>query len=365
MLDARETAPIEGVTHVDADNLRAFVVDLLEKVDVSEVNARITADVLVTADLRGVHSHGVARLQSYYVSRIRKGLIDPAATHSIVHETPVSLRVDGHNGLGQPTSYHTMNAVIEKARETGVALATVSNSNHYGIAGYYAMMALEENLIGICFTNTGPLVMPTFGKQIFTGTNPIAVAVPSKDQRPWVLDMATSVVPKGKLEVAARNNLEMPLGWAVDKDGVPTTEARAALDGGAPMPLGGTRQLGGHKGYDLAILVDIFSGVLSGGAFAPNVPGSGAVVPSSISHFFMAFQPDLFMPVDEFRARMDALIADLKHSAPALGEERVLVAGQPEDEAVERNLANGIPIDASTTRILRDLGTEFGVPFPA
>jgi L-2-hydroxycarboxylate dehydrogenase (NAD+) len=357
-------AEATGIVYVDADRLRHFVSELLSALDVPPQDAWTTADVLVAADLRGVDSHGVARLYQY-IKRIREGLIAVHPKIEVVHETPVSLRIDAGNGLGQVASHYAMTRVIEKARESGVGMATVFHSNHYGIAGYYAMMALKYHMIGWCFTNTTPLVMPTFGKKVMTGTNPIAVAVPAKDERPWVLDMATSVVPRGKLEVAARKGLAMPTGWAVDKDGQPTTDPEAALAGGAPMPLGGTRELGGHKGYDLAIFVDILSGVLSGSSYGPHLAGFwGTEKPSDIGHFFMAIRPDLFMPTGEFRDRMDDMLRELKDTPPARGAERVMVAGQPEDEATEHHKVTGVPLDAKTAQNLRVLAEELGVPFP-
>ncbi len=358
-------ADTSGALYVDADRLRAFVAELLTALDVPPQDAWTTADVLVAADLRGVDSHGVARLYQY-VKRIRGGLIEVHPKVEVVHETPVSLRVDAGNGLGQVASSFTMTKVIEKAQQSGIGLATVFHSNHFGIAGYYAMMALKYHMVGWAFTNTTPLVMPTFGKKIMTGTNPIAVAVPAKDERPWVLDMATSVVPRGKLEVAARQGKTMPVGWAVDKEGQPTTDPKAALDGGAPMPLGGTRDLGGHKGYDLAILVDVLSGILSGAGYGPHLAGFwGTEQASNIGHFFMAFRPDLVLPTSEFRERMDHLIHELKETPPAVGADRVLVAGQPEDEATERHKIVGVPLDTKTVEGLRTLSKELGVPFPA
>jgi LDH2 family malate/lactate/ureidoglycolate dehydrogenase len=362
--NSTSTVSADGATYVNHERLHQFVIEILTRVDVAPEDARIVADVLVAADLRAVHSHGVARLQSYYVSRIRAGLIVPRPQIAVLHETPVSLRIDAGNGLGHPVSHWAMTRTIEKAQVSGVAMAAVRNSNHFGIAGYYAMMALKHEMIGVCLTNTTPLVMPVFSRELLTGTNPIAMAVPAKNRRPWVLDMATSVVPKGKLEVYARAGKPMPDGWAVDKDGLPTTDPQAALAGGAPMPLGGTRDIVGHTGYDLEVMVDILSGVLSGSNFAAHIPPSGAPRPFDLGHFFMAFRPDLFMPTDQFTERMDQIIDDLSQAAPAKGAERVLVAGQPEDEAEERYRQTGIPLDPPTAKALRQLSDELGVPFP-
>ena len=361
---AKAPAPADASTYINAEQLRGFVQQLFITLKVPEQDAYITADVLVQGDLRGVDSHGVARLFQY-IKRLQEGLIEANPEITVKRETPVSVALDGGNGLGQVVSHRAMNMVIEKARQTGVGLATVNHSNHFGIAGYYAMMALQHGMIGQAYTNTTPLVMPTFGKKIMTGTNPIAVAVPCGSERAWVLDMATSVVPRGKLEVAARKGLEMPQGWAVDKEGVPTTDPQAALDGGAPMPLGGTRELGGHKGYDLAIFVDILSGVLSGAGFGPNLAGFwGTHAASNIGHFFMAFRPDLFMDLSEFEERMDEFVRELKATPPARGAARVLVAGQPEDDATAKYRRTGVPLHPKVMQSLTQLSEELGVPLP-
>ena len=354
----------DAPTYMNAVQLREFVQQLFMTLNVPEKDAYITADVLVQGDMRGVDSHGVARLFQY-IKRLQEGLIEAKPTITIKRETPVSVALDGGNGLGQVVSHQAMEMVIDKAIKTGVGMATVNHSNHFGIAGYYAMMALPHGMVGQAYTNTTPLVMPTFGKKIMTGTNPIAVAVPCGSEKPWVLDMATSVVPRGKLEVAARKGLEMPQGWAVDKEGVPTTDPQAALDGGAPMPLGGTRELGGHKGYDLAIFVDILSGVLSGAGFGPNLAGFwGTHAASNIGHFFMAFRPDLFMDLSEFESRMDEFVRELKATPPTRGAARVLVAGQPEDDAVARYRRTGVPLHPKVMQSLTQLSDELGVPLP-
>ncbi len=360
------TVPVtDAPTYMNAVQLRAFVQQLFMTLNVPEKDAYITADVLVQGDLRGVDSHGVARLFQY-IKRLQEGLIEAKPTITIKRETPVSVALDGGNGLGQVVSHQAMEMVIDKAAKTGIGMATVNHSNHFGIAGYYAMMALQHGMVGQAYTNTTPLVMPTFGKKIMTGTNPIAVAVPCGSEKPWVLDMATSVVPRGKLEVAARKGLEMPQGWAVDKEGVPTTDPQAALDGGAPMPLGGTRELGGHKGYDLAIFVDILSGVLSGAGFGPNLAGFwGTHAASNIGHFFMAFRPDLFMDLSEFESRMDEFVRELKATPPTRASTRVLVAGQPEDDAVAKYRRTGVPLHPKVMQSLTQLSEELGVPLPS
>ncbi len=362
---AKPQVSTDAPGYMKADELRNFVQNLFCKLGVPQDDAYITADVLVQGDLRGVDSHGVARLFQY-IKRLQEGLIESKPNITVRRESPVSVSLDGGNGLGQVVSHKAMNMVIEKAKAVGVGMATVSHSNHFGIAGYYAMMALPHDMIGMAYTNTTPLVMPTFGKRIMTGTNPIAIAVPCGAEKPWVLDMATSVVPRGKLEVAARKGLEMPQGWAVDREGIPTTDPKAALDGGAPMPLGGTRELGGHKGYDLAIFVDVLSGVLSGAGFGPHLAGFwGTHAASNIGHFFMAFRPDLFMDLSEFESRMDDMVRELKATPPARGASRVMVAGQPEDEHVARYRRTGVPLHPKVMQSLTQLSEELGVALPA
>ena len=240
-------------------------------------DARIAADVLVEADLRGIDSHGVARM-SRYVSGIQGGMMRPKATPRVVHETPCTATIDGDAGLGQPVSHRAMQLAISKAREHGVGFVAVRNSNHFGIAGYYAMMALNEDMIGICTTNTEVIVVPTFARNAMFGTNPIAIAVPTGKERPFVLDMSTSTVTRGKIEVHARLEKPIPLNWATDERGVATDNPAQVLQnivnrsGGGLLPLGGAlEESGGHKGYGLAIAVEIFSALLSGALYADRV----------------------------------------------------------------------------------------------
>ena len=253
-------------------DLKGFVARVLEKVGVAPADAVIVADVLVAADLRGIESHGVARLESYYVSRIRAGQIDPTPTVSTVRETATSLLIDAGNGLGHPVSKRTMERLLDKAAVSGAAFGAVRNSNHYGIAGYYAMMALDRDMIGIASTNTVRYGAPTYGRDLLLGTNPLAFAIPAKEEPAFVLDFATTTVPKGKLEVYTRKEKQLNPGWAIDENGFETLDPKIALKG-ALLPLGGYGvDNGGHKGYGLGLLVDILCGVLSGGAFGAGLP---------------------------------------------------------------------------------------------
>jgi len=346
-----------------ADDLRDYIIRFFTRLNVTEQHARIAADVLISADLRGVSSHGIIRLHSYYGSRILKGLIDPASPYQIVRETPTTLLVDGGNGLGMVVGYHTMQRVIQKAHENGVALASVRNSNHYGIAGYYAMMALPHDMIGISFTNAQPLVAPTYGRSRILGTNPIAVAAPALHERPYVLDMATSIVPIGKITVYDKAGEKIPEGWGIDQNGQVTTDPKAVLQGGALLPLGGTDLMRGYKGYGLALWVDIFSGVLSGAATGPFVGSVGKDQPANVGHFFAAIRIDAFRDPQEFKADLDRLIQTLKNAPKAEGQERIYIHGEKEFELEALNRQRGIPLLVEVVKGLREAGEQVGVPF--
>jgi L-2-hydroxycarboxylate dehydrogenase (NAD+) len=364
--------PKETEPRVWAEPLKGFCVQVFQKLGVLEEDARITADVLVAADLRGVDSHGVARLRRY-VNGLRDGMMVARPKVQVVTETPVTALIDAGAGLGQPASYRAMDTAIQKAMEYGAGFVTVRNSNHYGIAGYYAMMALEHDCIGISMTNSAALVAPTFGRDAMLGTNPIAVAVPAGKEHPFVLDMATSTVPRGKLEVYNRLEKPIPLGWATDETGTPTDDPGRVLEnmkqgaGGGLLPLGGAGELmSGHKGYGLGLWVDIFCAVLSGAAYAdtvyPKTP-DGKPLPSKIGHFFGAWRVDGFRPVDEFTLAMDDLQRRLKDAAKAAGERRIYVHGEKEYEEAERRSRDGIPLNPKVAVDLKKIGDEVGVQY--
>ncbi len=344
--------------------LKAFIAEVLTKVGVSGGDTAIVADVLCAADLRGVESHGVARLESYYVSRIRKGLLKPKAAVAVVRETPTSIVLDADNGLGHPAGKRAMESVIAKAREHGVAFGAVRNSNHYGIAGYYAMLALPHDFIGISSTNSVRYGAPTYGKQIMLGTNPWAYAIPTAQEPAFVLDFATTTVPRGKLEVYKRKGKELAPGWAIDAQGNETQSPDAALQG-ALLPLGGFGvEGGGHKGYGLGLLVDIMCGVLSGGAFGNELPlPSDGPLPGKISHFFGAIDPSGFRDVAAFKADMDRELRAFKDSQTTPDAERVYVAGEIEHEKTLAYRKSGVPVHVKVWSGLETLAGELGIPF--
>jgi L-2-hydroxycarboxylate dehydrogenase (NAD+) len=345
-------------------DLKGFVARVLEKVGVVPADAAIVADVLVAADLRGIESHGVARLESYYVSRIRAGQIDPTPTVSTVRETATSLLIDAGNGLGHPVSKRTMERLLDKAAVSGAAFGAVRNSNHYGIAGYYAMMALDRDMIGIASTNTVRYGAPTYGRDLLLGTNPLAFAIPAKEEPAFVLDFATTTVPKGKLEVYTRKEKQLNPGWAIDENGFETLDPKIALKG-ALLPLGGYGvDNGGHKGYGLGLLVDILCGVLSGGAFGAGLPlPTDGPQPGKISHFFAAFKIDGFRDPAQFKADMDTELRAFKNSAKAPGQERIYVAGEIEVEKTAYNRKHGVPIHVKVWDGLQKLAGELDLPF--
>jgi LDH2 family malate/lactate/ureidoglycolate dehydrogenase len=363
---------VQDNIRVEAEPLKDFCVRVLQQMKVSEEDARLTADVLVTADLRGINSHGVARLRRY-VNGIRDGMMIPQPEIKVVTETPTTATIDGGGGLGQPVSHRAMEQVIQKAQDLGVGFATVRNSNHYGIAGYYAMMALEEDCIGISMTNASVLVVPTFGRDAMLGTNPIAVAAPAGEEPAFVLDMATSTVPRGKLEVYKRLEKPLPLGWATDEDGEPSTDTERVLKnlnqrlGGGLLPLGGAGELlRGYKGYGLSLLVDILCGVLPGAAYANLVypkDEEGNPLPSAIGHFFGAWRVDAFRPVDEFKAAMDDLQRRLKNAPKAEGQDRIYIHGEKEHEEAKRNAREGVPLNPKVAADLQAIGEELGVAY--
>ena len=334
------------------------------RLGVPEGDARTSAEILVAADLRGVESHGLIRLNSYYGSRIRQGLIDTKSPYQTISETPTTLLVDGGNGLGMVVARHTMEQCIQKARESNICFAVVRNSNHYGIAGYYAMLALPHNMIGISLTNSQPLVAPTYGSKAILGTNPIAVAVPAGKERPYVLDMATSIVPIGRITVYEKAGKPIPAGWGIDQNGQVTTNPTDVLKGGALMPLGGVDLMRGYKGYGLSMLVDIFSGVLSGAACGAEVAHpSDNRVGANVGHFFAAINVDAFRPLIDFEAQMDGLIQMLKESPKAVGQDRIFIAGEKEFELTERYEREGVPVMDEVVKSLIQAGNEINVPW--
>jgi len=346
-----------------AEDLKDYVVRFLSAMDVPEIDARIAADVLISADLRGINSHGVIRLHSYYGNGLRRKQIDPLSPLKVINESSATLALDGGNGLGQVVAYRAMSRCIKMADEAGIAITTVRNSNHFGIAGYYAMMALQEDMIGISLTNSQPLVAPTFGRQRAIGTNPIAVAVPAGEERPYVLDMATSIVPVGKVAVYQKADQPIPKGWGINQRGDLTSDPSEVINSGALLPLGGTAELRGYKGYGLSLLVDLLSGVLAGSAYGAGVGHPSDDRNADVGHFFAAIKIENFRPLNYFKADMDDYIRALKGSPKLPGQERIFIHGEKEFELQEKYLREGIPLMVEVVESLKIAGKQAGVPF--
>ena len=345
------------------DALKDYVVRFFTAMHVPEIDARIASDVLVSADLRGVNSHGVIRLHTYYGNRLQKDLIDPHSPIKTLMESPATLALDGGNGLGQVVAYRAMSRCIEKADTAGIAVTTVRNSNHFGIAGYYAMMALPQDMIGISLTNSQPLVAPTYGLKNVLGTNPIAVAIPSGEERPYVLDMATSIVPIGRVAVYEKTGEKIPLGWGINAEGELTQEPGEVTHGGALLPLGGPAELRGYKGYGLSLLVDLLSGVLSGAAFGQDVGHPSRPQHADVGHFFAAIKIENFRPVDFFKKDMDEYLRTLKATPKLPGQNRVYIHGEKEFELAEKYQREGVPLLVEVVESLKEAGEKASVPF--
>lgn len=352
------------------ESLREFTVNILKAIGCPEKDAVLGADVLLSADVRGIDSHGVARL-SGYVRLWNAERINANPDIKVVHETPTTAVVDGDAGLGLVVAPFAMEVAMQKAEKYGTGWVSVRNSNHYGIAGYHAMKALEKDMIGMSMTNASPLVAPTFSKSRLLGTNPISVAIPAGQEPPFVADMATTTAANGKLEILQRKNEQTPLGWVQDQSGNPTQNPYGVKEGGALLPLGGNRTNGSHKGYALSSIVDIFSAVLSGANYGPWVPPFVSFltppadpVGKGIGHFLGAMRVDAFRPKEEFLSHMDNWIRTFRKSEVVEGEEKVLIPGDPERETEAIRMKSGIPLLEPVEKDLSALGKQFSITFP-
>ena len=344
-----------------------FANTIFQKIGCSHEHAETATKALLSADLRGIDSHGIARLSGYVrLWEVKRVNATPAIR--IIHETPSTAVVDGDSGLGLVVAPYAMKIAIEKAKNVGTGWVSVQNSNHFGIAGYHAMMALEHDMIGMAMTNASPLVAPTFSIDKMLGTNPICVAAPAGNEPPFVADLATTTAANGKLEILQRKNADTPVGWVQDAEGNSSTDANILKKGGALLPLGGDREHGSHKGYALGAIVDIFSGVLSGANYAPWVPPFPAYVPmpaqqpgKGIGHFLGAMRIDAFRPAEDFKKDMDHWIQGFRFCKTIPGEEKVLVPGDPEREFEAERNKNGIPLLDAVVDDLNKLAERFCV----
>lgn len=355
---------------VPRHELEQFCHSVFVALGVGEEEALDSAQILVAADARGIASHGVGRLWRY-VNGLKKGIMQPGVTPTVLRETPISLVLDAEGAMGMSLSKRTMQTIIEKARLSGAAFASIRNSNHFGIAGYYSEMAAREDMIGICMTNTAALGVPTFASEAMFGTNPIAVAIPADGDRIFSLDMSTTVVTRGKIEVCEREETPLPAGWAVDTTGSVTFDANSLLEdmlfqrGGGILPLGGDgERFGGHKGYGLATMVDIMTAITSGGEFGKSVKDSEETS-ARVCHFFGAIRLDLFRDPQELKHDLGLLLQQLNEARLAEGASRVYYAGQKEREHEQACQELGVPLSEKVWAELVGIGEDLGIAFGA
>ncbi len=349
--------------------LETFMRDVFVRLGVPAEDARICAEILITSDLRGIESHGIQRMRMYY-DRIRQGTQFPVTQMEIVRESPTTAVVDGHHGMGQVIGFRSMEMAIQKARQYGMGAVAVRNSAHYGIAGYYPLMATQAGMIGMSFTNARPSIAPTFGVKPMLGTNPIAFGCPSDEPFPFLYDAATSITQRGKLEVLARIHKPAPSGWVIDQDGNDLTDPddcleRFGKERAALLPLGGAGEtLGGHKGYDLATMVEIFSSALQSGSFLWGLTGigeHGEKTPNKLGHFFMAINVESFTSLEDFKHTVGSILRDLRAATKEPGCTRIYTAGEKEYENEKRVREMGVVIVPDLLKDVKKFIDELGM----
>lgn len=334
----------------------------------TDQNAHLIADVLIAAEIRGIPSHGILRIPEY-ITLIEKSRINVHAHFAIVHETPSTAMIDADKALGMLVGKYAMETAIHKAAIAGTGWVAVKNSNHFGIAGYFSMMAVQHDMIGIAMTNANPLVAPTFAKEAMLGTNPIAVAIPAFIEAPFLADFATAPIARGKLDVLHLKKLQAASGLVQDKNGNHSNNPNILAEGGAILPLGGDEEHGGHKGYCMSAIVDILSAVLPGANFGPFIiptldyrdSTQTKVVGEGIGHFFGAMRVDAFRSAEEFKKSMDLWIKTFKEATPIDGQDKVFIPGEKEAELERKHKAEGVELLAKSEEILKSLCHSFNI----
>ena len=359
----------EQSVYVPVNELIDFMITALQKMGVPPEDARIIADVMITADLWGIRSHGIAHLKMYH-KRIKIGLNLATTNWAVVKDSDGTAVIDGSNGMGMVVGYHAMQMAIKKARQYGLGAVAVRNSSHYGAAGYYSMMAAKEGMVGLSVTNAHPSIAPTFGVEPMLGTNPIAVAAPTDEDFPYMYDASTAVIPRGKIEVAARANKPLPEGWVISRDGKAITDSStiiAEMDSGhtALLPLGGMGEMmGGHKGYGLATMVEIFSAAFQNGAYLSmlhDTDHEGNPQFLRIGHFFLAIDVQHFIPLDDFKRITGSMMRELRGSRKAVDQPRIYTAGEKEYYRAQQVRAEGVEIPPGLQKSLQNLRQELNI----
>jgi len=355
--------------YVPLEMLERFMIEVFVKTGVPEADAKICAEVLAEADRRGIESHGIARFKTIYIDRIEAGIINPFTNIEVVRETPTTVVLDGNNGMGQVIATKAMELAIQKASKLGMGMVAVRNSNHYGIAGYYASMAIKAGMIGITGTNARPSVAPTFGVENLLGTNPLTFGMPSDEPFPFLIDCATSIIQRGKVEVYARLGKPLPKGWVIDKNGESKTDSAQVLEDlskgdAALVPLGGIgEKTSGYKGYGYATVVEILSSALQGGAFLTALSGykDGRREPHRLGHFFIAIDIKAFTELEDFKKTTGSILRQLRNSTKMPGQKRIWTAGEKEYEAWQERQKTGIPIDRVVQSEILELKQRFNL----
>ncbi|MDR1815725.1 MAG: Ldh family oxidoreductase [Clostridiales Family XIII bacterium] len=366
-MNALEGAP--GSVVLDWETLTAFVVDVLCASGVPRADAEVCADVLIESDRRGIESHGVNRFKPIYIDRIKIGIQKPVTEFEILKETKTTAVIDGHDGMGQVIGVRAMRMAIDKAKEHGLGMTAVRNSTHYGIAGYYATMATDAGLIGLTGTNARPSIAPTFGVENMLGTNPLTWGMPTDEDFPFVIDCATSITQRGKVEYLERIGQDTPAGQVIDENGGTLTDSaeilRRLVDGTAALaPLGGAgEELGGYKGYGFATVVEILCAALQGGSYMKDLTGKrdGQNVPYRLGHYFLAIDPEAFLGLEGFRKTAGDILRQLRASRKAPGQDRIYTAYEKEYEVWQARKDVGVPINPSVQREFIEMRDDFGL----
>jgi L-2-hydroxycarboxylate dehydrogenase (NAD+) len=348
------------VTWVDFDIMEQFMVDVFTGIGVPLEDAKVCADVLITSDKRGIDSHGVNRLKPMYYDRIKKGIQNPVTDFEVIREGPTTAVVNGNTGMGHLIAKKSMQMAIDKAKKYGTGMVVAQNSTHFGIAGYYALMAAEAGLIGIIGTNARPSVSPTYGYEPMMGTNPLTIGMPSDEDFPFILDSATSIIQRGKVEVAARSNTPINEGLVIGAEGNfltdPNNILTKILEGEASfLPVGGLAETGGYKGYGFGTVVEILSAALQGGAFLRAITGV------NLGHFFMAFDVCAFTDLDEFKKTTGDILRALRASKKIKGQDRIYTAGEKEHLAWLYRKDKGVPLSKNLQLEMLQMRNELGL----
>ncbi len=363
---------VETRPYISWEQIGSFMTDAFVAYGVPRDDAEICADVLMESDRRGIESHGCNRFKPIYIDRIKAGILNPVTEHEIVKETPTTLVIDAHDGMGMVASHKAMASIIDKAKKYGMAMAAIRNSSHYGIAGYWAEMAVNAGLIGITGTNARPSIAPTFGVENMLGTNPITFGMPTDEDFSFMLDCATSISQRGKIEFFARQGMDTPAGMVIGRDGSAMTDSQAILKGltegtAALAPLGGIgEELAGYKGYGYATVVEILSAALQAGSFLKmitNVDEEGNKRPYHLGHFFIAIDPEAFCGLETFKKIAGDILRELRASEKAPGEDRIYTAGEKEWLIWQERKDKGVPVGEAVQQELMEIRDEKALPY--